>query len=1592
MQKKIKYLIFLIVFFVYILHFCRTAAVMPVSAADADANAGNNSYVNSNGIRIFPLGCRSRWSGFIVYIIDGDTNLKSEVKVVLSKTTKPKYNPEDSMLYTRFGGGSVDLATADFDTGGIGGYAPFDNDGNACGGDIRDWMLSQSNDGNYNIYSILEEYFKADIENITHKFVDNDWYLIIEPFFWYGYYAKDEATGDVNFTGYWVCGTAPMIAEQENFFNFAYDLDSPYGSTYFRRYTNRNFPNCCRFARSQFGLNILLQGNGIKSMPTNDEIINYAYGIMSFWAGDITVEDMIPVTDTVEDTEKTVSVGKEPLYYTGNRVEGYDVSDSVPTDSIIKNVATAASYCLENLTVGVRKYTRHYSMPITLYEETVFQDGSSERKAVYSGCINAEAKVTFEYMKEVPDVFKLDIITVKNRVYEGGAVRYAHNEDFFNSVIVDGEVYNDKNGKNSEKLEPGISFVPGSAHFELPDGDEAELTGVEAVINTVNLEKKADRPCTNPDCDNGWIDDWEWCEECDGDGYITGTDEEECSNCDDGKISITMQCGSCYGTGSGGTVRCSSCGSQSFETYQICGKCGAEGEPGDSDCFNCNGNGYTSKSWIDAWTEYVPDEPCGVCDGTGWDSEENEECYLCGGVGNAGTPHYHEGEWSYNECGTCGGTGTVFICPATGCNGDGDNFTEMERCKSCGNSETTNDCEDCDGTGRVEDTVSCSKCGGDGVITKNTKEDCDECGGSGQVDTSYECSVCGGEGIIKGNGSVINENNRYFTADEIIAAAKEHAGTVAQYINENSSSHNDSFRVKDNGTVVWYMKSDMVEGAEVKVSLEGTVLSGKANADETAADYTESSGTVSDAACTEGGNTSDSPCGVEACVEAAPLAEVIEMKSMCAVEGSFGMGSAATGIEIHYEHVMYGADIEMYAGKAVFGGSGIEADSIYNHVLKGYKGMYHNGGDPDDGYPIVVSENAVEVTTTPEPETTTAPEVTEPVTTSPAETAPGETTKPSETTKPGETTKPLETKPGETTTTEPEVVIPVSYFDIVDCNFTRQTRPSSQLVDVMDEAEYYLTLDGSYYLFLAAESEDNKHVTKKEMQFPFDVYYDGTYYKADASGYTEWIEINEPDNYKSVWDEGISVGDYESNNHWQVTPVYIPLWAAETDSEKPLRYVRARTTFKTGSELVDEAGVQLSGILYGFTVTGINDINQYYKAESATGINTGESINFSAATKKLEWRVGIRNRIGGSDLRYLVDGTLINMLKDCQTLPIRKGSGDGSDFARTGDGEMSLGTSFSFVIKSVSDLKESGDYIEIVPHFKYLTSDGSVVTEESLLVLYEYSDTKWYIAGDSAEKSAFKAACAKDAFADGTYACLEFERFKGTYYDAAAAAAAPVNRYGDWIKYTFEEYNKRLPVNEKTDIHKFIKGQHLTNFWGIAGIPAGLRLYSGEFEQLAVNLDKEPYEVVTYMDYNQDGINDDGYDADRFRQSMQTWYGNYMVNKNIYIVNKSVYPEFWVDGKPIRPEADERIMRGGKLIIGFEINAYKNGKKHLTYGDMWQTEGQKCYTVKEYITDDDFNDAILSDSLMIDYGDVAVVDINDKLSDDYWNTGNFVIN
>ena len=127
---------------------------------------------------------------------------------------------------------------------------------------------------------------------------------------------------------------------------------------------------------------------------------------------------------------------------------------------------------------------------------------------------------------------------------------------------------------------------------------------------------------------------------------------------------------------------------------------------------------------------------------------------------------------------------------------------------------------------------------------------------------------------------------------------------------------------------------------------------------------------------------------------------------------------------------------------------------------------------------------------------------------------------------------------------------------------------------------------------------------------------------------------------------------------------------------------------------------------------------------------------------------------------------------------------------------------------------------------------------------------------------------------------------------------------------------------------------------------------------------------------------------------MQTWYGQFYVPSDLFIVDLNKHPGFDMEtymatangGLGIQ-EDDPVFEKSGYLIVNFNIRTYKNGKGHLKYeggtsgGNMWQIEGFKTAPLAGDPT------PITS----FEQGDVVVIDLEKSVKDKY-SPGIFGVN
>lgn len=197
-------------------------------------------------------------TGWVMYIVDKNGAPVSDA-VYISCGGEPQGTP---LMTTRLGGlnprqvaGPVPWASA---TGANG--APFDNDQDFKGIDIKDWMLTDDGSGTstQNWFNVVGNIWGEDKAIAMAK---NNHSLILEPFYW------------MTVDGIAVCATDKNWGM---YLSIVYGAGN-YGPQPFTLFTNTIFPQCARFNYPQFGLQI----SPIYSKVTNAEMVTYALGIES---------------------------------------------------------------------------------------------------------------------------------------------------------------------------------------------------------------------------------------------------------------------------------------------------------------------------------------------------------------------------------------------------------------------------------------------------------------------------------------------------------------------------------------------------------------------------------------------------------------------------------------------------------------------------------------------------------------------------------------------------------------------------------------------------------------------------------------------------------------------------------------------------------------------------------------------------------------------------------------------------------------------------------------------------------------------------------------------------------------------------------------------------------------------------------------------------------------------------------------------------------------------------------------------------------------------------------------------------------------
>lgn len=672
-------------------------------------------------------------------------------------------------------------------------------------------------------------------------------------------------------------------------------------------------------------------------------------------------------------------------------------------------------------------------------------------------------------------------------------------------------------------------------------------------------------------------------------------------------------------------------------------------------------------------------------------------------------------------------------------------------------------------------------------------------------------------------------------------------------------------------------------------------------------------------------------------IEKSCLASRITGIQPVSIPDSSDRADAPTGIIVQYKNIFSTDgryDMSLKAGKHFFGD---EADSIYEHVMSDGILAWHNGGDPDDGYPIRM----------------------------------------------------------QTPTDMMEIVDGLGHKAVEKTQLT----PDSYNAD----ADNQLLLDNEYYVRWnnygcaslvwdnpsAAKIEQfDKYVFGKYIRFPFDVVYNDTIFYADeTSGYTDWIETVTPDDWQIQWNSEVSPDVYESANHWQMTPFYIPCFAQEGGGPGANMYIEAKVimTLETPDdkdEIIDtepdiedllndesdsveepeddtnedkpetdttevntKVQIQLSGWLYGLTIVG-TDNGMIYNGNGLLEKTKGSRhLAYPMSFVKMEVKSGVNNRLGTNNLRFLQDGSITSNCPPELTLPLK----NGSSLAFSSMGAVWKEQQVAFIVKSMANLTGDNDSIEIIPDIYYQTPAGEILSYKDGEIKIYVTDAVGNWTGEEYNPVDWDVSC-------GEKIALGDPLFQGCYYDLEDTNDI---QYGNWIQTTMERENLSRGALEliPLTIRQFLDRKVPTYTLGHISISPSLRLFSGEYEQLRMN-DGLMYDrssnTSTLKDYRGWANYRENLTDEKVIYSMQQWHFKYSIPAYIKVIdvrNKggsgfelteyiSGQERWWWTSDP------DVYINKGSLIIQFLITAHKNGEPYLRYAaddgpytNMWEREG-----------------------------------------------------
>ncbi len=499
-----------------------------------------------------------------------------------------------------------------------------------------------------------------------------------------------------------------------------------------------------------------------------------------------------------------------------------------------------------------------------------------------------------------------------------------------------------------------------------------------------------------------------------------------------------------------------------------------------------------------------------------------------------------------------------------------------------------------------------------------------------------------------------------------------------------------------------------------------------------------------------------------------------------------------------------------------------------------------------------------------------------------------------------------------------------------------------------------------------------KYINQKYISFPFSVYINGKYYEPDSSssgygeGYTQWIAVGPTttavDIYIPTWAiEGLYganlVGVDQTKFYKAINrAIEVRVEANNVPEELVLNgEVTYNTNARTDAHYVAiyELPVQISGWIYEFEIDSVYDATNFAPVnwEDVNGLGIYNFVTESLSTNKVEAekRVGTYNRLGSSiginnysleqraNVRYTADGTMTNDWSWNNTLSMATSKSNYSANA----GYLVRGNTIAFTIKTIANLSGDNDSLDIAPTYRYYSEAG--VENADVDIWYTDNDGTLIKMGSTVDLENTHTISLGNA-----PDCVFYEN---AYYDY----------YYDTIKQT------AYYVNHDEDATEEVKASSDSCYSvGNIHLSSRLRLISGNEEELSDNLTRVTTPATTYR-YAEGGsltdnsgkwnitkdqygyIPGDAYNANysapnyNFKNSMQTWYGQYQIPSTILVCPKNAVEEYIKNGGEFIDTTEDFWLDDGNLVLNFDIKSLQNGNDHLQYysdtsAGMWGNE------------------------------------------------------